>query len=349
MTSPPRASLASRGRRLTWALLPLGVVPAVVLATILGRETVTCPICRQEFEAVVPSSEDTSGGVDRDLFARSAGPQPVFYRISTCPRCYYSGYRSDFGPRIRFPRGFKRRILESPKLDPNMVITPGTDQRMIPALTRYRLAEQCYRWRGMSDEAMAWLCLRASWVARDLGSVIPRSDRLQRVMGFIERWLPEERRGGNQADRELQLVTHVAAQLAEGRFSAYQRPYVEFILAMLWRRHGENTLFEAVYPRGQPLDALPDALAERVRKTRESIAEERRWQRRALEHFLKAVDGRTVTPTNRPAANYLIAELYRRLGERNRAIRHYDAALNDPKTDEHLRTWAREQRSLLEP
>ncbi len=331
-------------RPLVLGVVALTVSTGALEATVLGRREVSCPVCGQKFRAVVLATIDTSAGVDRDLFARSAGPQPVFYRIATCPRCYYSGYLEDFQADIRLPKAFRDQVLKSPKLDPGMVITPETDQRMIPAEVRYRLAHQCYQWRGMSDESMAWLYLRSSWVSRDLGSVLPRTDRLQRVMGFVERWLPSDREVPNQVDRELQLVTRLAAELAEGHFTRYQVPYVRFVLAMIWRRHGENALFESLYPPGRDNTDLPERLRSRLEEVRASIAEERRWQQRALVYFLRALDGREIQPSNQPAAKYLIAELYRRLGQPNRALHYYDRALADPRIDARLAQWAREQR-----
>ena len=343
--SPAHRRAVWRGTMLSAIAVLLATPP--VHATILGRREVTCPVCRQAFRAVTLASTDTSAGVDRDLFARSAGPQPVFYLIATCPRCYYSGYLTDFRSDVELPAGFRDKVLASPKLDPGMSITPKTDQRKIPAEVRYRLAVQCYDWRGMSAESLAWLYLRASWVARDLGSVIPRTDRLQRVMGFIEQWMPKDANTQNQADRELELVTRLAAHVAEGRFSIYQRPYVEFVLAMLWRRHGENALFESVFDPDRPDPGVPEALQSIPARVHASIAEERRLQRLALSHFLEALDGNEVTPANRAPAVYLIAELYRRLGQPNRALRYYDRALADPRLDPHLSTWARQQRAII--
>ncbi len=345
--------LASRSRpqrpiAITVCLITMAAYQAH--ATILARKDTTCPVCTHTFEAVVLATVDSSAGVDRDLFARSAGPQPVFYRINTCPKCYYSGYLDDdFRADIKFPKGFRRRVLKSPKLHARLEITPDTDQRMIPASLKYELAETCYRWRNMSAESMAWLCLRASWVARDAGSIMPRTDRLQRVMGFVERWLPPDRPGTNQSDRELALTTHIAAELAEGRFSQYQRPYVRYVLAMLLRRHGENAPFELLGPSGDQATALPDLLRSQLARTRESVQAERAWQRKALEHFVQAIDNKEVAPQNRPAALYLVAELYRRLGRANRARRYYDEAISDPRIDDHLGRWARQQRDMLAP
>jgi len=352
MISIPR----SPDRAMVWAGIVSGLLlgfgpglgsPSVLHATVLARQETTCPVCSQKFRAVVLASTDTSAGVDRDLFARSAGPQPVFYRITTCPRCCYSGYLNDFDAKIRLPAGFRDKVLRRPKLDPGMVITPKTDQRMIPAEIHYQLAYQCYRWRGMTAESMAWMALRASWVARDMGSVLPRTDRLQRVMGFIEQWLPDDSAQTNQADRELHLTTHLAAQLAEGRFSQYQAPHVKFVLAMMWRRHGENHLFEALFPSSRPDADLPEQLQAKLVAVHASIAEERKWQRLALDQFLQALDGDEIAPQNRPAADYLVAELYRRLGQRNRALRYYDRALSDPRLDSHLADWARQQRARV--
>ncbi len=342
-------SVGSKRVLRAWILCAASVLfVAQARATVLGRQDVTCPVCSLKFQAVVPASIDTTAGVDRDFFARSAGPQAVFYLVSTCPRCYYSGTVDDFAEKTELPPGFRDKVLKAPKLNPGMTITPQTDQREIPAAIRYDLAVQCYRWRGMRSEAMAWLYLRASWVARDEGSVMPRTDRLQRVMGFIERWLPPDAPGVNQADRELELITHVAANLAEGRFSRYQAPYVRFVLAILCRQHGENDVFDALFPESRSCTDLPEILQRKVVEVRASIATERARQRLALESFLKALDVKEIAPANRPAALYLVGELYRRLGQANRAVLYYDRALAEPGLDPHLADWARQQRAIAQ-
>lgn len=323
----------------------LAIAGSQALATILARKDTTCPVCRHTFKGVVLATIDSSAGVDRDLFARSAGPQPVFNRINTCPKCCYSGYLDDdFRRGIKFPKGFAARVRKLPKRYDGVEITPDIDQRMIPASVKYELAETCYRWRNMSAESMAWLCLRASWVARDVGSIMPKTPRLQRVMGFVERWLPPDRAELNQADRELRLTTHLAAELAEGRFSRYQKPFVQYVLAILLRRHGENVPFELLTPSE---DMMPKLLLEQLARALETVQTERQWQRKALEHFVQAIDNKEVSPQNRGAALYLVGELHRRLGRPNRAGRYYDQALADPHIDNHLAQWAREQRAML--
>jgi uncharacterized protein (DUF2225 family) len=341
-----RTSGPCRRTRAAFASLLALAICDHAFGTILGREDITCPVCGQTFSAVVPVSTDTSAGVDRDLFARSAGPQPVFYLISTCPRCYYSGYLEDFRADLKLPKVFRDKVVSSPKLDPGMTITPKTDQRKIPAPTRYRLAYQCYEWRGMTAESMAWLCLRASWVERDLGSVMPRTDRLQRVMGFVERYLPSDSPKMNQADREMRLSTHLLAQIAEGRFTVYQQPFVRFVLAMMWRRHGENDLFAAVTATSESQRPLPIELQSKLAEVRESISREQQWQRLSLESFLKALDGGEISETNRPAAQYLVAELYRRLGQKNRSVLYFDRILANANADTQLRAWALQQRDV---
>ena len=121
----------------------------------VGRVQVTCPCCAFEFEALAVARTNTLAGVDRDLFARALGPQPVFYLVSACPRCYYGGYLEDFQPGVSLPPDVVSELTgaDSP-LRPSVPLDAGTPQRDIPALVRYELAYECYRRLQRPDEAL---------------------------------------------------------------------------------------------------------------------------------------------------------------------------------------------------
>jgi len=313
--------------------------------SLLGRTDLDCPVCRQRFETVVCTQSNTRGGVDRDLFARALGPQPEFYRISTCPRCGYSGYLGDFDPAVALPPDVREKILTTPRLALPDGFTPERDPRELDARDRYRLAIECYRWRQRSDEALAWLHLRASWIAREEGAVLPPEPRLTRVLAFIERWKPPLPPGGNQVSVEMQLAARTAEAIAAGEFNRYQKPYVELALALILRRHGENRQAAPLLDRLSGHDGFPEAVIAAIGRMRASIDAEKRHQVEAAACFERALLANQISAANRPAACYLLGELSRRLGRDRDAVRWFDEALRDKTLPADLRTWAAEQKN----
>ncbi|GMU20452.1 MAG: hypothetical protein AMXMBFR13_05490 [Phycisphaerae bacterium] len=312
--------------------------------SVLGRFKLDCPLCGQAFTTVTCAQTNTREGVDRDLFARALGPQPEFYRIATCPRCGYSGYETDFDEGVVLPPDFRDRVLKSPRLKLPAGFGLDSDPRELDAADRYALAITCYQWRGRSDEALGWLHLRASWIAREEGSVLPPEPRLARVMKYIERWRPALEPGGNQADLEMRTATRIGEALVEGRFNRYQQPFVELALAMILRRHGENHAAQRILDRLVRLDVFPTMLREGIERMRRSISIERRYQSEAAELFEQALLAGGMSPMNRGPACYLVGELYRRLGREREAVRWFDEAIRDSELPDELRSWARQQR-----
>jgi tetratricopeptide (TPR) repeat protein len=313
--------------------------------SLLGRYAVTCPVCKQDFTSIACAESNRRAGVDRDLFARALGPQPEFYRIATCPKCGYSGYQADFDAHADLPPGLSDQVLKSPKLSLPADFGPQSDPRQLDAADRYALAVTCYRWRGKSDEAIAWLYLRASWIAREEGAVLPPDDRLVRMLKYLQRWRPDLAGGGNQADAELQTASHLSEAITSGEFNRYQRPYAELALTLLLRRHGENRPAAEMLKRLEGYDRFEEPLRAGITRMGASIDREREQQTHAAEYFERALLADQITPANRGPACYLLAELYRRLGRDREAIRWYDRALADPTLPPDLQTWAREQRA----
>lgn len=325
-----------------WLLLATGgsLAPAQMPLSVLGRHPLQCPVCEQVFTALAVTHTNTRGGIDYDLFARALGPEPEYYRISTCAHCGYSGYLSDFHPDVVLAPDLRERILHSPRLELPAGFTPESDPRELDAADRYRLAIQCYRWGLKSDEAIGWLHLRASWIARDEGSVLPKDPRLARVMEYLERWRPEITTGGNQRSIEMQLVTRTLEGLASGQFNRFQRPYVELAVALVLRRHGENRQAEPMLERLAEHEAFSDALRQGIERMRDSIEREREQQREAATCFERALLTRRIAAPNRATACYLLGELCRRLGRDRDALRWFDEALADPTLTGDIRDWA---------
>ena len=328
-----------------FVIVGAGQFPPVAAA--IPRHRVDCPVCAKSFEAFAAIEPNAAAGLDRDLYARAIGPQPEFYRISTCPACLYSGYLADFTEAGPVPPDVVDKVRKSPRLPRPAGITPESDPREIDARDRYSLAIQCYRWQQRSDEAVAWLHLRASWVVRDTACAIPRTPRLERVFAYAQRWQPPRRSGTNQADIEMQMATQAAAAVAEGRFNRFQEPFVRFFVAISLRKQGENRqagpLLTAL--RQDPL--LEEPLREAAGRMADSIAAESRHQREALACFERALLSEQIAAKNRPVACYLAGELSRRLGRDRDAVRWFDAAIRSGRLPRNLHEWAHEQRALL--
>lgn len=314
--------------------------------SILGRFALDCPVCRQAFTSLTCTQSNTRAGIDRDLFPRALGPQPEFYRISTCPKCGYSGYPTDFDAEVKLPADFIDKVRRHPRLTLPAGFAPESDPRELDASVRYALAVTCYEWRGRSDEALAWLNLRASWIAREEGSALTQDPRLVRVMRYIERWRPPLEPGGNQLDVEMQLTTRMGEALSVGEFNRYQRPYVELAWALILRRHGENLQAVPVLDRLLETGAFAEPLLGAIQRMRASVDTERGLQMKALEHFERAVRANQIGPANRGAALYLLGELSRRLGRDAQAVGWFDRALAVEGLDPKLAGWARLQRSV---
>jgi tetratricopeptide (TPR) repeat protein len=283
--------------------------------------------------------------VDRDLYARALGPQPEFYRISTCPRCGYSGYAPDFVTDLPMSAELRDRIRRELTARLPEGFGPQSDPRELDAADRYALAITCYTWQQRSDEALAWLHLRASWIARQEGSVLPADARLQRVMTFIERWKPTMEATDNQVEVEFQTAARIAEALSIGRFNRFQRPHVELALAMILRRHGENRLATPPLERAGAYPRLSPALRDGIARMQESIRREREHQTQAARYFERSLLAGSVSRENRGPACYLLGELLRRLGRDAEALAWYDRALSDDALPADLHAWAEAQRS----
>ncbi len=323
----------------------VATIPAQLPLPTVPRERVTCPVCGHAFEAFAVVGERADAGIDRDLFPRAIGPQIEFYRVSTCPACLYSGYLTDFTRVGVLPPYLIDKVLGQPRLPRPAGVSKDSDQREMDARDRYALAIQCYRWRQASDEALAWLHLRASWVVRDTASVAPRTARLARVVEYAQRWQPPRRAGDNPADNELRLVTHAAAGLAEGRFSRYQEPYVRFFVAMLLRKQGENRHAAPLLEASRRDPILEEPLREAAGRMAAAIPVEQEHQRSAVACLERALLAEQVAAANRPVAMYLVGELSRRLGRDREAVRWFDRAIETRGLPTALAAWAVEQRA----
>lgn len=302
-----------------------------------------CPACDRKVGLAVVSFSGPNAGLDRDLFTRSTGPQPEFYLVNTCTHCGFSGYLADFD--LVLPEKLKDQIRKT--LRPPAGVTPKTPPQEVATLEKYGLAYQTFKILGRSDEAFAWLALRASWVARDLYCALPKHPEIVRVLLEAGKCVPPADNATNPADRELAQAGRLAAQLKSSSIPVQMQWSYDAVIALLYRRHGENQL--AVAHIGPVLGSkqAPAALRENSLKMKESIATERYWQNLAADHFRQALLAGTIAAANRPVARYLLGELYRRLDRPQDAKTWLDQALRDPRLPPNLKQWAKEARGRM--
>jgi tetratricopeptide (TPR) repeat protein len=294
-----------------------------------------CPVCGKKVSLALVSPVGVNAGVDHDLFARSLGPQPEFYLINTCPNCHFSGYLGDFD--LILPNALKETIKK--QVQPAEPISPEATPREIDTLEKYDLAWQTFDLLERSDEAMGWLALRASWVARDLYCNLPRHPKLKAVLQVAGKAVPVVEGKENPADREIEQAKQLEETLAIKSFSAAEAWSYEAVIGLLYRRHGENVRALPHIERVIGNEASPKEVREAFLRMRRSIDEEACWQSRAAARFERAISAGAICPENQPTAKYLVGQLYLRLGQKDKAKHWFRESLKEPKLPPRLAEW----------
>ncbi len=301
-------------------------------------EEIKCPVCGHTVSVSLILNPNNLGGIDKDLYARAVGPQPEFYLINTCPNCGFSGYLSDF--KLRFAESDKEKLRKILKLPPN--ITSQTHQQEIDTLLKYSLAYKTYKILGRSEESRGWIALRGSWVARDLYSTIPANSKLRKLFLEIVRKYPRKKNEGI-CDWEIRLAKILKSNLKSNENDSWAKTLA---IGLLYRRHGEN-ISARPYLESLLLEPkFPQKLKGWLKKLISSIDIERKWQKIAIGNFERAVISGKVKNQNKIIAEYILAELYRRIGEDESAIYWYKNALGKGLPTP-LRKWAESQLNIL--
>jgi len=299
-----------------------------------------CPVCAKSVRLARILTSDAHGGIDRDLFTRAVGPQPEFYLINTCPHCKFSGYLNDFD--LILPEKTRKQLTEA--LADGPALNPKTPQQEIPNLLKYDLAYRTFQVLGRSDEAFGWLCLRASWVARDMYCDLPRRPEIARVLVEAGTLVPPATPQTNPADRELEQAERLEYRITTSAPAAQKRWSYDAVIAILYRRHGRNDLALVHIERVLDDRTSPKDLRDVLALMKQSIDDERNWQIQAADHFDRAVREKKITTQTLPIARYLLGQLCLRLDRPMDARRWFDQAANDPVLPPHLKQWARQAR-----
>jgi uncharacterized protein (DUF2225 family) len=76
--------------------------------------------------------------------------------------------------------------------------------------------------------------------------------------------------------------------------------------------------------------------------------EQRNARRKAVKYFLLALDAEEFSPDDLPVVNYLLGELYRRLGDGDKARAHFTKLDELDGVDDWLKEWRDKQLALIE-
>jgi hypothetical protein len=200
----------------------------------------------------------------------------------------------------------------------------------LPAWAKYDLMGQVAALRNAGDVERGDAALWASWTVR-LGSHL---DPLPSDDPDAEAWTSERRRALWEEGEALGQVnepdvgTWVGARLLADldQAPAASRCHTAHEGIAWLRRYGEHEAVLQALPLLEPCwsaEAWPD----RERKIRASVALERRYQQRALDHYRVALDAGTVSDDELMWTVYTVGELARRLGDGARAVEAFERAL----------------------
>jgi len=268
-----------------------------------------CPFQDDGVRVYKLTSDNKIGGFDSDLASYSSGDQFRHFAISTCYNNLFSVYGKDIGLTIKendiqvIDNAIKKatRDLNDPK-NPTV-------------WERYAIANAIYGALNASSYKRANLLLEASWTVRDSIVGFHRGLNGPEAVKNLLEIAPGEIKKDLQPEQRKLLLYNLARV-------AHRGGYIQ------WRNHYLN-LFKS----------LPNLSAEDKRSAtyfeRLSTKVEPDLQRQALSLFKKSLSEKEPIG-HRERALYLIADLNRRLGNHNEAMKGYKS-ISMSTTDKNLK------------
>jgi tetratricopeptide (TPR) repeat protein len=247
----------------------------------------------------------------------------------------FSGYLSDF--ELVLPQQIKTLLKK--KLKSSVPIKSTTKPREIPPLVKYELGYEAYKILGRSDEAMAWMALRASWVARDEYCNLPRNPQLADVLIEAGKLVPLHDKNMNPARRELDQAKALENIVENTAISPDMRWAYRSVIALLYRRHGENEKSLSYLNEVQRSNKAPSDVRIAITEMKDSLVSETKWQTLSAGHFHSAITKGKISPQNLTVAKYLLGVLYFRLGMEQDALVWFKSAEKDQPLPVPIDQW----------
>lgn len=319
----------------------------------------TCPIDGTVFKAILTGPLYALGGMDRDHCPHPGGRPRLQHIVWTCPGCLFTGLKDDFD----YVDGKDRMAAKTPvsaaqkeklrgALIPMDKLPEKFDQSKIAGEIKFDLLAQTRSIRGAEPLEIGKAYLQGAWVVRqhaapsltdfeEYNELVTkyRLNDLKRVMGQQ-----------NRADLDLQEAARIEDDIAKGRNKGAKDILSRYLVLELYRRHGENAMaakWVADLQERKGQNSVVDGI---VAKIPDTIERERALQRKALDQFLKTVEKPGLSDVDKMKLEYMIAELYRRIDQRDQANEWYDRILaREKKGDEASKEFfriVREQKAL---
>ena len=156
-------------------------------------------MCGHSFEYGVLLSTNAAGGVETDFRARAVGTDPVPFTVLTCPRCSYScdtgGFEQPVPPKVAYElKTLAERLF---------VAQPVKDS------VRFQLAAELLDRKDDEPQAVGWMYLRASWMAREEGNAAAEELFQHRAVEAFQKHLELQPHGP-----DVGQITYLVGELA---------------------------------------------------------------------------------------------------------------------------------------
>lgn len=313
-----------------------------VEATTGYERDATCPVCGHKFRMfIIPTLFTT--GVDTDFLGISSGYDPVTLATTTCPKCYYSGWSSNFLENAKVSNVLKSAILEQkilkPMIDISMYSNTDTENDKVPPWVTCDLIAQQRKFLGDRNEEIGDAYLWGSWAVRHSW----QPSDLERNLGLRLYELLETRfqelkfdyTKDNSALAEIDFARELAEKVKDSAIE--DRKFLTLSAISLYRKHGENR--EAKKLLVILKEQLQEAEYKRIEeKLLDSIDNERFFQKKALVCYVNAID-KIENPKRKATITYLCGEINRRLENWDKAKDFFKNALEMKETSQEARAF----------
>lgn len=298
---------------------------------------VTCPVDGHKFKAVYIAMSNGWGGTDTDFCRHAYNTRPLALRCWTCPQCKFSGLPADFGVEIKRVKDkddeFVYKTVEiaadlkeklKADLKPAKAVGKSTPQRDIPGWIKYDLLAQTYAISGKRHLDIGNAYIYAAWDHRQAGFTY-----LDNFEEFIDLWNKykldvkpldlNNQKITNRMEYETAKAKLIKDDIAGKKYKGVNLLLTRYIAATLHRKHGENDEALAL------IDAMGDDLKGNsvveaaVKKMKQTIEDERAYQKKALAEFELAAEKDGLKPAELGDVHYMCGEIARRLGDKEKA------------------------------
>lgn len=283
-------------------------------ATGIRYEHLPCPHGEGSVRKYTKLTSNTMGGYDSDLAMYSSRAQFREYAISTCPSSYFSALGTDLGRPI--PEVYRSSIDDAIAQSRS----EWADAENPEVWERYDTAARIATVLGRDPIEVAELYLAASWTARDA------------AVGIYV--------GGLNGPKAAREILDLGEQELAKALPADSLKILRYNLARVAHRGGFNADRDRhleAYAKLGNLTAAEAAAGRRMRHIAKVV--EPRYQRAAVMGLQAAVQNRP-TGFRSARARYQLADLHRRLGDREQAVAGFKQTIADDDAPAELKQTA---------